>query len=124
MRAKDSTVQCIFHPVITAFLFGINILYTSWGDELVITSGSEPETRHSYTSLHYATPCQAADIRTHQRAHVPSVHHQAIALREAADLYCDELGIPRDWIEIIVEHAGEDNEHIHIEYQPKRIYSL
>lgn len=121
MRTKDTSVQCIFHPALTAFLFGIDLLYREWGEELVITSGSEPTAVHSYTSLHYATPCQAADIRSwiiHRSDHRGTIDavYQAEAIRAAANIYCDELGIPHNWIDVIIEE-----DHIHIEYQPKRI---
>jgi len=115
MRTKDNTVQCIFHPALTAFLFGVDLLYREWGDELEITSGSEPETIHGYKSLHYATPCCAADISIRIRVNVPEAMMQYTAIREAANIYCTELGIPTDWIDIILE-----DDHIHIEYQPKR----
>jgi len=117
MRTKDRTVQCIFHPAITAFLFGIDLLYRAWGDELEITSGSEPETTHGYKSLHYATPCAAVDISVRHAYRISAIQYlqQYAAIRAAADIYCDELGIPHDWIDIILE-----DHHIHIEYQPKR----
>jgi len=120
MRTKDLSVQTIFHPALTAFLFGIDILYRDWGDECEITSGSEPETRHGRTSLHYATPCQAADV-SFWRVEVLGIsrEEQWVAIEKAADLYCDSLGVPHNWIDIILE-----DDHIHIEYQPKRTESL
>ena len=116
MKTKDYSVECLFHPALTGFLFGIDQMYRDrWGEELIITSGSEPTTKHSYTSLHYATPCQAADIRSWQRGLVPSAEEQHKAITEAAILYCQSLGVPVDWMEVILE-----SDHIHIEYQPKR----
>lgn len=115
MRRKDATVHTEFHPIITAFAFYIDDLYRAWGDELVVTSGSEPGTRHGYTSLHYATPCQAIDIRSRKRAKVPGPHQQKPKLEECRNDFCDLRDMPRDWIEIILE-----SNHFHIEYQPKR----
>jgi len=120
MKVKDSTVQTMFHPMLTSFLFYIDDLYIEWGSEVILTSGSEPTARHSITSLHYATPAQAADIRTwskstHNRGLVPSVSEQGVRLSKLALSFCKLHKIPANWIEIIIE-----SDHIHIEYQPKR----
>ena len=121
MRIKNKSVQTEFHPVLTSFLFQVDDLYRSWRDEVVITSGSEHTARHGYRSLHYATPAQAADIRTwsmkiHKRGRVPSPAAQYKKLRELANTFCLSRGIPTDWIDVVLE-----KHHIHIEYQPKRI---
>lgn len=115
MRVKDTSVQCVFHPVLTAFLFKLDPLYQGWKAEVVITSGSEITAHHSFTSLHYATPCQAADIRSWEVGVVPPPVEQVVQIKHIAAIYCDEIGIPEGWIEIILE-----SNHIHIEYQPKR----
>lgn len=121
MRTKDTSVECLFHPALTGFLFGIDQMYRDrWGTELVITSGSEPQARHSYTSLHYATPCQAADTRSwdievRSTGQTITAEMQHAAMTDAAILYCQSLGVPVDWMEVILE-----KDHIHIEYQPKR----
>lgn len=119
MKRKDNTVQCKFHPMLNAFLWVIDDQYKRWKDELVITSGSEPYTRHGYTSFHYADPCCGADIRmwdrTQGRGRVPSPEQQVIVLEDIKDDFCVEHNMPDDWIEIILE-----GNHIHIEYQPKR----
>jgi hypothetical protein len=106
--------------MLTAYLVEADEVYRSYGDELIITGGSEPEARHSYTSLHYALPARAADVRTwdkktHQRANVPIPSSQHADLNQLKDKFCEEQGIPADWIEVILE-----DDHIHIEYQPKR----
>ena len=124
MRRKNASVETEFHPVLTSFLFEVDELYRSWRDECVITSGSENTARHGYTSLHYATPAQAADIRIwsmkiHKRGRVPSPATQHEKLKIAAAAFCMNRGIPTSWIEIILE-----KHHIHIEYQPKRPASL
>lgn len=122
MRVKDSTVETKFHPILTNFLFEANEIYRAWGGELIVTSGSEPDTRHSKTSLHYADPCCAADIRSWAiwDAMNPEIkitaETQAATLQKFAKAYCKRLGIPAEWLEIILE-----SDHIHIEYQPKRV---
>ena len=119
MRTKDSSVECYFHPVLTDFLFECDQLYREWSSELTITSGSESSATHSYTSLHYATPGQAADTRCwtlkspHKEEFTAKMQHTA--LQAAAKAYCESRHIPTDWIEVILEFG-----HIHIEYQPKR----
>lgn len=113
MRIKDGSVKTKFHPALTSLLFTLNNCYTDWGGELVITSGSEHETIHSFTSLHYAG-C-AADIRTWLYADIPSAQGQLAKLVETKNLYCEANDIPINWFDIILE-----SDHIHLEYQPKR----
>lgn len=116
MKTKDHTVETEFHPTLTAFLFEADITYRKWGSELIITSGSEQSAKHSRTSLHYATPAQAADIRIWQTYHEPPADQQLDYLKATSAIFCRKLSIPTDWIDIILE-----SDHIHIEYQPKRI---
>ena len=117
MRRKDSTVQCHFHPHLTSFLFSVDELYKEkWETELTITSGSESDARHSKTSLHYAIPCQAADLRTWSVGLVPSPSVQFSRIKEVAIRWAEEEGIPEDWIDVILE-----SDHIHVEFQPKRL---
>lgn len=120
MKIKNTSVETEFHPVLTSLLFHLDSLYRYWDDELIITSGSEHTARHGYTSLHYATPAQAADIRVwskkyHNRGRVPLPQTQYQKVKELAVAYCVSHNIPTDWIDVILE-----KDHIHIEYQPKR----
>ena len=121
MRRKDQSVECVFDPTITELLFELDDLYQGWGDELVITSGSEAETRHGKNSLHYALPARAVDIRSwdnkrHNRGTVPVPQDQGDAIKYILAIMCTRQAIPTDWFEVYVEHH-----HIHIEFQPKRI---
>lgn len=117
MKRKDLTVETEFHHILTAFLFEADELYRSWNSELILTSGSEQSTKHStITSLHHATPCQAADIRIWEIEIVPSPVLQQISLIDIAEKFCNSNDIHISWLEIILE-----SNHIHIEYQPKRI---
>lgn len=120
MRVKSSSVELMLHPALTNFLIYVDRAYRSWDDELIVTSGSEHSAKHGYTSLHYATPGQAIDVRiwsmvSHNRGSVPSHKEQHIELKRLAKDYCRKYEIPTDWIEVIREAT-----HIHIEYQPKR----
>ena len=119
MKLKDISVQANFHPMITQLAFDIDVLYKQWGDELVITSGSEHTAKHGRTSLHYATPACAFDVRTwdaanHNRGTVPAPSEQQAAIQEVAKKFCAKQTIPNSWVEVILE-----NDHIHVEYQPK-----
>lgn len=120
MRVKDSSVECKFHPMLTDFLFDADEIYREWGSEVTLTSGSESGTRHGFTSLHYATPGQAADIRSWAISLADGgkviAEMQAEALEELAQEFCDRNEIPDDWLEVILE-----SNHIHFEYQPKRL---
>ncbi len=121
MKTKNDSVECRFHHVITSFLFKVDRLYNFWEDECVITSGSESSANHSYTSFHYADPGQAADIRiwdelANGRGKVPCPREQFEAAKELRDVYCKDRNIPHNWIDIVLE-----SDHIHIEYQPKRL---
>lgn len=122
MRRKSPDVETKFHWMLNAFLWEVDDLYKKWDDELVITSGSEASKFHGYTSLHYATPCQAADIRiwdhTQDRGKVPRPSEQHAALVKLACEFCKKEKIPVDWIEIVAEFKRH---HIHIEFQPKRL---
>lgn len=123
MKRKDGSVRTNFHPMLSEFLTEADELYREWGSELTITSGGEHEARHSYTSLHYADPCQAADVRSwvidvDKFAAEPmkiDAERQHLALTECAATFCRHKGIPIDWIDVVLEQT-----HIHVEFQPKR----
>ncbi|PHQ81771.1 MAG: hypothetical protein COB66_01480 [Coxiella sp. (in: Bacteria)] len=121
MKRKDTTVETEFHPKLNFFLTWCDDIYRSaWGAELIITSGSEDKARHGFTSLHYAKPCCAADIRSwglKDRAGrlIATAKDQYNRLRELRDEFCADQNIPSNWIDIILE-----SDHIHIEFQPKR----
>ncbi len=71
--------------------------------ELVLTSGTQG--RHSTTSLHYAGA--AVDFRTHNVSNG----------RQLRDEIDERLGLDFD---VLFEHDGESNEHLHVEFQPRR----
>ncbi len=119
MKRKNSSVELALHPMLTAFLCGVDDLYRSWDSELTITSGSETTARHGYTSLHYATPCQAVDIRIWETADTPEPVSQQGAIEFLAKEFCENNELGADWIDVILE-----SDHIHIEYQPKRPKNL
>ena len=125
MKLKDLSVETQFHWLLTGYLFYLDhSRRAAWGNknELILTSGSEPQTKHKVTSLHYAIPGCACDVRSWDvtiddggpQGKV-NAEEQAEFYREQAITYCEKQNIPRDWIEIIVEST-----HIHIELQPKR----
>lgn len=119
MKTKNTTVQMRLHPRLTDFLFSLAATYASWESELVITSGSEHTAKHSRTSLHYADPACAVDVRTWLTGSTPPPATQKEALASCARLYCLNSNIPTDSFDIVLE-----SDHIHIEYQPKRPRNL
>lgn len=81
-------------------------IYTKYGLSMTVTSLND--STHGMTSLHYAG-C-AADLRTKD---IPeNIDPQKIVAEIKA-----ALGIDYD---VILENAGELNEHAHLEYQPRR----
>lgn len=83
----------------------MDMLYAALGFECTITSGNDGT--HSEHSLHYSD--MAHDYRTHHLK--PG---QAELIGEMADR---ALGPDYD---ILLEDAGEPNEHLHVEFQPKK----
>ncbi len=103
MRLKDDTVRAagLHHRLIEA-LFIADSVWRDHGQELVITSLSEPTARHSRTSLHYAGA--AADLRTRYF----TAGEKSVA--------CDELRARLgDDYDVV-----EEPTHGHLEWQPKR----
>ena len=114
MKTKDHTVQCAFHPMLTDFLFQLDAIHLSRGGDLVITSGSEPG-GHSFTSLHHAIPCCAADVRSWLRVGWSTGEQYDDAV-ELAETFCAQHPmLARGDIEVI-----DEGDHFHIELQPKR----
>jgi hypothetical protein len=81
-----------------------SFIYLRHGQECVITSASD--SKHGPNSLHYQG--LALDIRTYTLPipQVATVHRELkIALGEQFD--------------VVLEDAGNTNQHVHIEFQPK-----
>lgn len=102
MRLKDNTVslaglttQALFAAIVANEVAAIH------GEELIITSCSETNVKHSLTSLHYSG--NAFDMRTR--------FWQPAEIKQVRDEISARLGIHFD---VIIEAS-----HIHIEYQPK-----
>jgi len=119
MKLKDSSVEMKLHWHLTNFLTTkVNTYYHSLTSELTITSGSELSARHGYTSLHYALPCCAVDIRNWDIRTLPEIvtgYMQWVSLNELAGEYCADQGLGPNDIDVVLEKT-----HIHIEFQPKR----
>lgn len=102
MRVKDNTVSLV--GLTTQALFAMIVaeqVAIAHGAELVITSGTEANVKHSLTSLHYSG--NAFDMRTR--------FWQPAEIKQVRDEIAARLGIHFD---VIIEKT-----HIHIEYQPK-----
>lgn len=105
MRLKDNSV-CMTGAT-PELLFGLNVadkVYADLGVEMIITSGNDG--KHSLTSLHYSG--NAADLRSKNIPGNPAKVAKEIKAR---------LNIDYD---VILESRGKPNEHIHLEWQPRR----
>lgn len=106
MRIKDSSIGLqALKPQIVLALIIVDQVMQQYGQQAMITSINDAT--HSQTSLHYDGG--AVDLRS-----------KWFANPEAVLETCKQaLGNIPD-IDIILEAAGTDNEHFHMEYQPKR----
>lgn len=83
-----------------------NELYKDRGyTECVLTSGVD--SKHGYGSLHYVG--LAIDIRSH-------ILKDSVEKQQIRDMAAYALGPEYD---VVLEDLGGENEHFHIEYQPK-----
>jgi hypothetical protein len=115
LKLKSGTIEMQIHPILTDFLFGLDEEYREHDSELIITSGSEPDPIHGYTSLHYALPGCAVDIRNWDLDGWNGMEQYDSAI-EAATAYCNWHPALKDGdIDVVLE-----SHHIHIELQPKR----
>lgn len=108
IRVKDNSVQIA--RLTPGMFFGLIIadqVLTRSGSDCVITSGHEYETRHAHTSLHYSG--NGVDFRVHD---IPPENREEVR-REISD----NCGVDYD---VLHEYIGKDNEHYHMECQPKR----
>ncbi len=106
---KDDSIEIGMLTVPMMFALRVaEAVYDELSTDLVITSGDERGARHSLTSLHYSG--NAVDIRTHNLP-MPS------AARDVMWKILSRLNIDYD---VLLESQGTSNEHIHIEYQPRR----
>ncbi len=82
--------------------------FISRGYSCVVTSGNDGEhtPKSGKTSLHYLG--RALDFRT---KHLPMSHKLPLRLQVQAAL-------GEQW-DVVLEHVGMDNEHLHVEFDPK-----
>lgn len=113
-RGNPIDVAAISPPM----LFGHGIVasvYLDAGHDCIFTSANERETAHSDASLHYAG--NALDYRTNhiQRGAAPDVRRQVLQ----SFLLRVQSALPPGF-DVVLEAFGADNEHLHVEWQPKR----
>jgi hypothetical protein len=107
LRLKGDTVSLV--GIAPQLLLAVSVaegVFAKHGvEEIVITSVND--SAHSSTSLHYDG--KALDLRTHGIA--PDTQD------DIANEIKNRLGQDFD---VLAEQPGSDNEHIHIEWQPRR----
>jgi len=101
MKFKDNTISTQgIRPELVLALWVCDMVYSEFGKELVITSIND--SKHKFSSLHYAGA--AADLRTR--------YFDSETVKKVVSKIKSKLNIDYD---VILE-----NDHIHIEFQPKR----
>jgi len=100
MKIKPGVKICGIKPELMLALIVCNDIYRRYGQDLVITSVIDG--RHSYKSAHYSG--NGADLRTR--------YFKSKILKKVVKAIKEALTIDFD---VVVE-----DDHIHIEYQPKR----
>lgn len=107
MKLKGGVKLTDLQPMTVCGMVVVQNQYERTGAELVITSCNDSQ--HSTSSRHYKG--LAFDCRTKGVMAREMVQPLAISIREA-------LGA--EW-DVILEDWNEDNEHIHVEYDPKGV---
>ncbi len=106
MRFKDNTIGFqSLKPQLVLALIIVDQVMQQFGQEAFITSINDG--RHSRTSIH--NDGGASDLRS-------KWFEDATAVLETCQ---QALGNSPDF-DMILEYSGEENEHFHLEYQPKR----
>jgi hypothetical protein len=98
-RIRGLCTECAFGSIICALA-----LKEQFDRDFTLTSGNDGH--HSRASLHYDG--KAVDFRSHEL--LPAEKNQFLAIARVA------LGEDFD---LILEAEGTDNEHFHLEWQPK-----
>jgi hypothetical protein len=105
MRLKAGVKLADLEPQMALAAFVVARIFERRGLEAVITSAND--SKHSAASWHYKG--RALDFRTK----FDSLNGMEESLREEIK---DALG---EEFDVIVEALGTDNEHLHLEYDPK-----
>lgn len=100
-------LDCMSAQIVLAIMFASNVYQAFGAPSLTVTSVCDGQ--HSRTSLHWIG--HACDLRTKDLDLSEGVKERL------ARVIAKRLGEDFD---VLFEGAGTENEHIHIEYQPKR----
>lgn len=104
---KDADVSLAdLRPQIVLALQSAAAIWGHFGVPLIVTSANDG--RHSKTSLHYAGA--AVDLRTKTLG-----EHKRTARGLLSGALLEDF-------DVLLENEGEPNEHMHVEYQPRRRY--
>jgi len=93
-------------PQIVLALLIVHEIYRAASIPCVVTSANDSQ--HGENSLHSRDGlCRAVDVRT------------KTWLLDKQQLRIDVKAALGDDFDVVLEHLGEDNEHLHVEYDPK-----
>lgn len=105
MKFKQGVKLKDVQPEIVLALLRLNSLFESFKIPLIVTSISDGI--HSKNSLHYKG--KAVDLRS---KHIQTNELKLALLSDIREALGDEF-------DVILEHLGNENEHFHIEFDPK-----
>lgn len=109
MKIKDETVSLMgIRPELILGIMICKQVLDNHAIEMVFTSGTEAQTKHGATSLHYTG--QAVDFRSQ---HIDDAATKSLVFHEMKEA----LQVDYD---LLLEGENQSWEHFHLEYQPKR----
>lgn len=105
MRLKENVKFGNVHSAISVAMIICNEIFIKHAYEFIVTSFND--STHSTNSLHYKDA--AFDLRS---KHIPSEEEKLEILQEMKESLTTDF-------DVLYESQAKDNQHYHIEYQPK-----
>jgi len=106
MRIKEGVSLKELQPQMSVVFVVVSSLCSKYGVEAVLTSGSEGQ--HGDSSLHKKG--LALDFRTHDL-------HDTFKVQFVNEI---RLALSKEF-DVVLEYLGDPNEHMHVEYDPKKV---
>ena len=105
IRLKKGVRYTGIQPELVLTMMLVETIFDDHGYTMTVTSIVDGI--HSPTSLHYAGA--AFDVRTND---IPDGY-------EKDSLIANVIGVMNPDVDVLFEHQGKPNEHLHIEFQPR-----